>query len=748
MPESNLVQAILETARDLATASSRRLSTSFVLLSIIDAAEGEIKEALDAFDLTAVNMTGCIVENTSTEHPGLLQSARDSFQRIARMSGQEQPDLVHMLLGLLVVPHTKVRDALTSRGIDIVLLQSRLYQLAGIEQPRHRSAGNARVPRQAVSGNAVPAPQARQISQLSLGTRSVLGQCSKDLTWLASQGKLDPVIGREKEITRAFQILGRRKKNNPVFIGDAGVGKTALAEGIARMIVFENDKVPEKMRDKHILALNLSSVIAGTIWRGSFEEKMEKLLREIKDHPEVIIFIDELHTVVGAGSASRSNMDVGNILKPALARGDIVCIGATTLDEYREIEKDEALERRFQPITVDPPSQEQALRIINQLAANYEEYHGVTYDDDALEAAVKLSVQYIPDRNLPDKAIDLIDEAGSRKSMSGETTVTEGDIAQVITSWKGIPILTGKQQKQKLLDLEEQLKAKVIGQDHAIEAVCNRLVALRNPDRPIGSFIFMGPTGVGKSLVAEMLAGSLFGDSSALVQIDMSEYQEKHSVSRLVGAPPGYVGHEEGGQLTEKVRRKPFCVVLLDEIEKAHVDVFDLLLQVLEKGHLTDGQGRKVSFKNTIIIMTSNVVPETSRQLGFASEESSISDDEALAQALMKRGFRREFLNRLDQIIMFHDLDHEALTSIVNLELDKTSRVLRDRHMELAEVTATVKDLLITQGYSRQYGAREMRRTIERLIMTRLGRLILEGNFQEGDKIIVDLKEDTIVFSK
>jgi ATP-dependent Clp protease ATP-binding subunit ClpA len=359
-----------------------------------------------------------------------------------------------------------------------------------------------------------------------------------------------------------------------------------------------------------------------------------------------------------------------------------------------------------------------------------------------------LSVQYIPDRNLPDKAIDLIDEAGSRKSMSGSEVVTEEDIAQVIASWKGVLILTSGQKKKRILDLEQRLKSSVIGQDHAIEATCGRLIALRNPDRPIGSFIFMGPTGVGKSLIPEKLAEFLFADPKALVQIDMSEYQEKFSVSRLIGAPPGYVGHDEGGQLTEKVRRKPFCVVLLDEIEKAHVDVFDLLLQVLEKGHLTDGQGRSVSFKNTIIIMTSNVRPETSKRVGFGADESSPSVDEALAAALMKRGFRREFLNRVDQIVLFHELGPVDLQSIVDLELTKTKQILHDQHMELTDVTTAVKDHLIAKGYSQQYGARNLRRTIERLILTPLGRLIMEGQFQEGDHITANLKEGSIVFSK
>ncbi|MFC1622375.1 ATP-dependent Clp protease ATP-binding subunit [Patescibacteria group bacterium] len=749
MPENNLIQEILERARDFATASSKRLSTSFVLLAVIESSEDELKETLELFNLTLDSLTTIIVNDATTEHEGLLRSVVQSIPRMAQLSKNNQIELIHILLGLLVVPHTKVMNIFDSMEVDIGVFQSRLYQIAGIAQPKNRPAGQIIGPgKKPIKTQSPVKPVTVKLDPIKFSINSVLKTLSKDLTFLASQGKIDPIIGRQEEIKRAFQILCRRRKNNPVFIGDAGVGKTAIAEGIARMIVFQNANVPERLKDKRIFALNVSGIVAGTQFRGSFESKMQKLLQELQDHPEIIIFLDELHTIVGAGSSSGSDVDIGNILKPALARGDIKCMGATTLDEYRKIEKDTALERRFQPVMIDQPTPDETFRILNKVVGRYETYHNVHYQDSAIEAAVRLSVQYIPDRNLPDKAIDVIDEAGSRKNICGSNTVTEDDIADVVSSWAGVMILTSKEQKKRILGLEKNLKLMVIGQDHAVEAICRRMVALRQPDRPIGSFIFLGPTGVGKTLLAKKLAEQLFGDENSMIRLNMSEYQEKHTVSRLVGAPPGYIGHDEGGQLTEKVKRKPFSVVLFDEIEKAHVDIFDVLLQILDDGQLTDGQGRTVSFKNTIIIMTSNIRPNSATGTGLGFGAKDVSKSDKISIILRKYGFKSEFLNRIDETVLFISLNKKVLRQIVELELEKAGQIVSQHKMELSPVNQVVKNYLIEKGYSSEYGARELRRTVEKLILTPLGRIILEGKFKEGDEIKTKIQTGKIVFTK
>ncbi len=638
----------------------------------------------------------------------------------------------------------------------------------------------------------------------------------KDLTKLALEGKLDPVIGREKEIERVVQILCRRKKNNPVLLGEPGVGKTAIVEGLAQKIV--RGETGEILKDKRIVMLDLPGMVAGTKYRGEFEQRIKVVLDEIKNAGNVIIFIDELHTLVGAGGAEGA-IDASNILKPALSRGEIQCIGATTLDEYRKyIEKDGALERRFQPVIVNPPSVEETIEILKGLREKYEEHHKLKISDEAIEAAAKLSDRFISDRFLPDKAIDLIDEACSQKRLNlyrepaeiskieeelkllekekenafknqdyelltsirdrerelknridylrsewmnlipeEKKVVTKENIAEVVSQWTGIPISQlCKEEKEKLLEMEDYLHKIVVGQDDGINTISRAIrrsrAGLKDVRRPIGSFLFLGPTGVGKTLLAKALAEFLFGNEDALIQIDMSEYMEKFSISRLIGAPPGYVGYEEGGQLTEKVRRRPYSVVLFDEIEKAHPDVFNLLLQILEDGHLTDSFGRRVSFKNTIIIMTSNIGTDIFKNksiIGFASQEEEFSFDNLKEEILerVKKTFRPEFLNRIDDIVIFHPLTKEHLLKIVDLEIDKVRERLKELKVDII-VSDEVKQFLIEKGTNPEFGARPLRRTISRYLEDPLSEEILKGNFVEGDIVKVEKKGFNIIFTK
>jgi len=638
----------------------------------------------------------------------------------------------------------------------------------------------------------------------------------KDLTKLALEGKLDPVIGREKEIERVVQILCRRKKNNPVLLGEPGVGKTAIVEGLAQKIV--RGETGEILKDKRIVMLDLPGMVAGTKYRGEFEQRIKVVLDEIKNAGNIIIFIDELHTLVGAGGAEGA-IDASNILKPALSRGEIQCIGATTLDEYRKyIEKDGALERRFQPVIVNPPSVEETIEILKGLREKYEEHHKLKISDEAIEAAAKLSDRFISDRFLPDKAIDLIDEACSQKRLNlyrepaeiskieeelkllekekenafknqdyelltsirdrerelknridylrsewmnlipeEKKVVTKENIAEVVSQWTGIPISQlCKEEKEKLLEMEDYLHKIVVGQDDGINTISRAIrrsrAGLKDVRRPIGSFLFLGPTGVGKTLLAKALAEFLFGNEDALIQIDMSEYMEKFSISRLIGAPPGYVGYEEGGQLTEKVRRRPYSVVLFDEIEKAHPDVFNLLLQILEDGHLTDSFGRRVSFKNTIIIMTSNIGTDIFKNksiIGFASQEEEFSFDNLKEEILerVKKTFRPEFLNRIDDIVIFHPLTKEHLLKIVDLEIDKVRERLKELKVDII-VSDEVKQFLIEKGTNPEFGARPLRRTISRYLEDPLSEEILKGNFVEGDIVKVEKKGFNIIFTK
>ncbi|MDI6823615.1 MAG: ATP-dependent Clp protease ATP-binding subunit [Bacillota bacterium] len=716
----------------------------------------------------------------------------------ARMLGHNYIGTEHILLGLLREGEGVAARVLDNLGADLDRVRSQVIHLLGGPMPA------------APPGK----PAGRQRS-----TTPTLDTYGRDLTALAREGKLDPVIGREQEIERVIQILSRRTKNNPVLIGEPGVGKTAIVEGLAQRIV--EAKVPEILRDRRVVTLDLAAMVAGSKYRGEFEERLKKVMEEIRQAGNIILFVDEMHTIIGAGAAEGA-IDASNILKPALARGELQCVGATTLDEYRKhVEKDPALERRFQPIMVNEPTPDEALAILRGLRDRYEAHHRVEITDGALEAAVRLSDRYVADRFLPDKAIDVMDEAASRvrlrsfvappdlkaleqrleelkkekeaaiqcqefekaarlrdqeqklradlerqqkewekEKSSAKATVTDEDIAQVVSAWTGIPVSKMKvEEQERLLHLEEELHRRVIGQDEAVQAVARAIrrarAGLKDPKRPIGSFIFLGPTGVGKTELARALAEALFGDEDAMVHLDMSEYMERHTVSRLVGAPPGYVGYEEGGQLTEAVRRRPYSVILLDEIEKAHPEVFNILLQVLEDGRLTEAKGRTVDFRNTVVIMTSNAGSHYLRgqtAVGFRAahdEQRTYQDLKDRVMEEVKRTFRPEFLNRIDEIIVFHPLTEDHLKKIVELMLRRVSGRLKENGLEL-EFTEGAKEVLIREGSDLMFGARPLRRTIQRMVEDRLADLMLEGRFAYGDTVVVDAGPDgrTLTFRK
>jgi ATP-dependent Clp protease ATP-binding subunit ClpC len=712
----------------------------------------------------------------------------------ARRLGHNYIGTEHLLLGLIKEGEGVASHVLMNLGLNLNKVRSEVIKLLGSSTPQ---------------SNVAPGGKQR-------AKTPALDAFGRDLSQLARESKLDPVIGREDEIERVVQILARRTKNNPVLLGEAGVGKTAIVEGLAQRIVSGN--VPEVLMDKRMIVLDLALMVAGTKYRGQFEERIKAVMDEIRRSENVIIFIDELHTLVGAGGAEGA-IDASNILKPALSRGEIQCIGATTLDEYRKyIEKDAALARRFQTINVEPPTVDQTIEILKGLRDKYEAHHRVKILDEALDAAARLSDRYISGRFLPDKAIDLIDEAGSRarlsvttlpkdlkklenqieqfrmekesaikaqdfekaaklrdeerkakeelsrvkkswkeSKMEFEVQVTAEDIALIVSKWTGIPLLRLEEKEtQRLLKMEDEIHKRVIGQEESIRAIAHAVrrsrSGLRNPRRPIGSFIFLGPTGVGKTLLARALAEFMFGDDGALVQIDMSEYGEKFNVSRLVGAPPGYVGYEEGGQLTEKIRRRPYSVVLLDEIEKAHPDVFNILLQVMEDGVLTDSFGRRVDFRNTVIIMTSNVGADLIRKqgdLGFKPRSDEFTY-EALKTKLLdevKRFFRPEFLNRVDDMIVFHQLTKEDLQRIIDIELGELRARLRDKKIDF-ELSPEALTFLIEKGFDPVFGARPLKRTLQRYIENTLSEEILGGKFGEGDKIRGELRGETLVFEK
>jgi ATP-dependent Clp protease ATP-binding subunit ClpC len=702
----------------------------------------------------------------------------------------------HILLALIKESEGIAFTILSNLGVDFNRLRKELLENVAGEQNINRSS---------------------DMNKKDQGTPT-LNEFGRDLTEMAMEGKLDPVIGRDKETQRVLQILCRRTKNNPCLIGDPGVGKTAIAEGLAQKIVEGN--IPEILKDKRVVTLDLSSMIAGAKYRGEFEDRLKKVMEEIRKSGNVILFIDEIHTIIGAGAAEGA-IDASNILKPALARGEIQCIGATTIDEYRKhIEKDAALERRFQPIMVGEPTKEEAILILKGLRDKYEAHHRAKITDEAIEAAVNLSDRYITERYLPDKAIDLMDEAASKvrienmiappdmkeleeslqkvtkekedairvqdfekaaqlrdhekdlkdklenlksdwktKKQVSTLTVDEAEIAAVVSKWTNIPVrkLTEKE-SERLLKLEDILHNRVIGQNEAVKSISRAVrrarVGLKDPNRPIGSFIFLGPTGVGKTELSKALAEAMFGDENSMIRIDMSEYMEKHAVSRLVGSPPGYVGYDEGGQLTEKVRRNPYSVVLFDEIEKAHPDVFNILLQILEDGRLTDGKGKTVNFKNTIIIMTSNVGASTIRKqktLGFAiNDDKSESEYEQMKENVMeelKRSFRPEFLNRIDDIIVFHKLKEEDLEKIVSLMLDSVTERLKSQNIDISFDKKSQK-FLAKEGFDTVYGARPLRRTITKTVEDKLAEEILKGSIEKGDKVLVSVDKEQLIFNR
>ncbi len=725
----------------------------------------------------------------------------------ARRLGHNYIGTEHLLLGLIKEGEGVASHVLMNVGLDLNKVRAEVIKLLGSSTPSG-SSGSAG----AGSGSGGASTGSAGKGKAKTPALDAFG---RDLSLMARDGKLDPVVGRQEEIERVIQILARRTKNNPVLLGEAGVGKTAIVEGLAQRIITGD--VPEILLDKRIVVLDLALMVAGTKYRGQFEERIKAVMDEIRRSDNVMVFIDEIHTLVGAGGAEGA-IDASNILKPALSRGEIQCIGASTLDEYRKyIEKDAALARRFQTIIVDPPSVDEAIQILKGLRDKYEAHHRVKILDEAIEAAAKLSERYISGRFLPDKAIDLIDEAASRarlsmttmpkdlKKLEGEieafkrekeaaikaqdfekaaklrdderkakeellnvkkrwkeskseveVQVTEEDIANIVAKWTGVPLARLEEKEtSRLLRMEEELHRRVIGQDEAIRAISNAVrrsrSGLRNPRRPIGTFIFLGPTGVGKTLLARALAEFMFGDGDAVIVVDCSEYGEKFNVSRLVGAPPGYVGYEEGGQLTEKVRRRPYSVVLFDEIEKAHPDVFNILLQLMEEGRLTDSFGRKVDFRNTVVIMTSNVGADLVQKssMGFVEKKEAI-DFEPLKRRLLeevKRAFRPEFLNRIDDTIVFHPLVRQDLEQIINFELKEVQDRLREKNMELDLSPEAIKHL-IDKGYDPVFGARPLKRTLQKYVENVLAEDILSGKFKDGDKIKAELRGEIVTFEK
>ena len=771
------------------------IGTEHILLGLVREGEGIAAKALYALGLSSEkiqkeveDLIGRGQDTTGSIHytPRAKKVTELSMDE-ARKLGHSYVGTEHILLGLIREGEGVAARVLNNLGVSLNKARQQVLQLLGSnESGTHQggSTANANTP--------------------------TLDSLARDLTVIAREGSLDPVIGRGKEIQRVIEVLSRRTKNNPVLIGEPGVGKTAIAEGLAQQIV--QNEVPEILRNKRVMTLDMGTVVAGTKYRGEFEDRLKKVMDEIRQAGNIILFIDELHTLIGAGGAEGA-IDASNILKPSLARGELQCIGATTLDEYRKyIEKDAALERRFQPITVDEPTADESVQILKGLRDRYEAHHRVSITDEAIDAAVKLSDRYISDRFLPDKAIDLIDEAGSKVRLRSYTTppdlkelevqleeirkekdaavqsqefekaaslrdseqrlreqlgetkkawkekqgqenseVTVEDVASVVASWTGIPVSKLAQtETDKLLNLEGILHSRVIGQAEAVVAISKAVrrarAGLKDPKRPIGSFIFLGPTGVGKTELARALAESMFGDEDAMIRIDMSEYMEKHSTSRLVGSPPGYVGYEEGGQLTEKVRRKPYSVVLLDEIEKAHPDVFNILLQVLEDGRLTDSKGRTVDFRNTVVIMTSNVGASALKQnkyVGFNINDSQqeYKDMKGKVMEELKKAFRPEFLNRVDETIVFHSLEAKHLKEIVILMADILIKRLKEQDITL-ELTSAALDKIAKEGYDPEYGARPLRRAIQRHIEDRLSEELLKGTVLTGQKVTIDVKND------
>ena len=779
------------------------VGTEHILLGLLAEGEGIAATALNNMGVTLEAARNEVIKaigkgNYTVDIMGFTPRTKRIFELsflAARNLGHNYVGTEHILLGLLEEGEGVAIVVLQKLGVDIEKLKQNIFDILSDNQYKTTSS------QERVSSNT---PN--------------LDKYGRDLTQLAKEGKIDPVIGRSKEIERVIQILSRRTKNNPVLIGEPGVGKTAIAEGLAQKIV--EGEVPEIIKGKRVVTLDLPGMLAGAKYRGEFEERLKAVINEIKEDGNIILFIDELHTIVGAGAAEGA-IDASNILKPVLARGELQIIGATTIDEYRKyIEKDSALERRFQPIMVEEPSVEDSIKILEGLRDRYEAHHGVKISDEAIKAAVELSNRYITDRYLPDKAIDLIDEACSmvriksfvvpdglkdleekleelnqekeeaintqnyekaakirdeekkikekleeeksrweKEKQTSNMVIGYDEVAQVVSSWTGVPVSKmTKEESEKLLNLEEILHEKVVGQDQAVSSVANAVrrarVGLKDPKKPIGTFIFVGPTGVGKTYLAKALAEALFGDEDAMIRIDMSEYMEKHSVSRLIGSPPGYVGYDEGGQLTEAVRKNPYSVILFDEIEKAHPDVFNILLQILDDGRLTDSKGRTVDFKNTVIIMTSNVGATSIKKqnvLGFsAADEEEKEEYEKMKETIMeelKRTFRPEFLNRVDEIIVFHSLKEEDVKDIVNIMVKDLEKRMKKLDINI-NVTENTIDYISKKGFDPEYGARPLERTITKMIEDQLAEEILKGNVSKEDNIVIDYKEDKLVFDK
>ncbi|MFH1854439.1 MAG: ATP-dependent Clp protease ATP-binding subunit [Candidatus Omnitrophota bacterium] len=788
------------------------IGTEHILLGLIREGEGVAAVVLQKIGLS-LQQIRLEIEKIVKPGPSTVVSGDIPFtpkaKKAIELSGEEARALghnyigtEHILLGLIKEGEGMASQVLLNLGLDLDKVRREIAELLGSATPGFMGGTSPQ-------SGAGYGPGAKASSKTP-----ALDAFGRNLTQLARENKLDPVIGRQNEIERVIQILSRRTKNNPVLLGEAGVGKTAIVEGLAQKIV--NGDIPEILKGKKVIILDLALMVAGTKYRGQFEERIKAIMDEIKRSENIIMFIDELHTLVGAGGAEGA-IDASNILKPALSRGEIQCIGATTFDEYRKyIEKDAALERRFQTIMVDPPTVKETIEILKGLRDRYEAHHKVEITDDALEAASKLSDRYIAGRFLPDKAIDLMDEAGAKARLSVMTApqeikdvedqtenirkekdaaiknqdfekaahlrdeekearkklekirqewkksrmearpkVDEELISNIVSKWTGIPIVRLEEKESaRLLKMEEELHVRIVGQDEAItviaKAVRRSRAGIKNPKRPIGSFIFLGPTGVGKTHLGRVLAEFMFGDDNALIQLDMSEYMEKFNVSRLVGAPPGYVGYEEGGQLTEKVRRRPYAVVLLDEIEKAHPDVFNILLQVLEDGRLTDSLGRKVDFRNTVLIMTSNVGADIFRKqgsIGFKSEKKEITYKDTKERLLeqVKKTFKPEFLNRIDDIIVFHGLTKEHLYTIVDIELNEVKDRLKEQNISI-EIDRKAKDLLIEKGFDPMFGARPLKRTIQRLLEDPLAEEIISNNFDREKTIKVTEKNGKLVF--
>ena len=779
------------------------IGTEHILLGLIQEGEGHAAKALEEMNISIENVRKEVVEiigegqQSPSGHIPFTPRAKKVLElslREALQLGHNYIGTEHILLGLIREGEGVAAQVLKKLGAELAQVRQTVIKLISSSSPGKEQAT-------ASTGG----------RERTVGTGSaILDQFGRNLTRLAKEGKLDPVIGRTTEIERVMQILSRRTKNNPVLIGEPGVGKTAIVEGLAQKIV--SGDVPKTLDQKQIYTLDLSALVAGSRYRGDFEERLKKVLKEIRTRGDIVLFIDEIHTLVGAGAAEGA-IDAASILKPMLARGDLQTIGATTLDEFRKhFEKDAALERRFQSVKVEEPNLPDAIEILDGLKDRYEVHHGVKFTDQAIASAVNMADRYISDRFLPDKAIDLIDEAGSRMRVykkpldadkqkladnlkdlreqkidavhsqlyekaaqmrdqektlmdeieSLENTeasnidmiIDEEEIAEVLAQWTGIPVhrLT-QEETARLLDMEKELHKRIVGQKEAIEAVSKAIrrtrSGLKDPKRPSGSFIFLGPSGVGKTETAKALAEFLFGDEDSLIQIDMSEYMEKHTVSRLIGSPPGYVGYDEGGQLTEAVRRKPFSVVLFDEIEKAHQDVFNTLLQILEDGRLTDAQGRTVDFKNTVIIMTSNLgTKDLSKNIGFShsSDEDNYEKMKSKVSEELKKYFRPEFLNRIDETIVFHELTKEEVKQIVDLMMERIYDQLKNSDLEIL-LSDEAKEFLSSEGYDREFGARPLRRAIQRLLEDPLSEELLKGIYKAGSTIIVSYKDgENLIF--